>query len=60
MQAQYLDIKKQCADVNVEIIGKCDVIQRVVQRNGQLVFEKGIRGRPLTELMRISISSLKK
>lgn len=60
IQAQYADIKRQCDDVHAAIVGKCDVVQRVVHRGGDLVFEKGIRGSALTELMRVPVAKLKK
>jgi hypothetical protein len=60
IQAQYDDIKRQGADVHAVIVGKCDVVQRVVHRGGDLVFEKGIRGNALTELMRVPVAKLQK
>lgn len=58
VQAQYVGIKQQCDDVHATIVGKCDVVQRVVHRSGNLVFEKGIRGSALTELMRVPVANL--
>ncbi len=60
IQSQYSDIKRQCDDLHVSIVGKCDVIQRVVHRDGFLIFEKGVSGHSITELMRVPIYMLKK
>ena len=58
LQSQYIDIKAQCNDSHATIVGKCEIIQRVVRRGEDLVFEKGIRGGKMTELMKVPLKSL--
>ena len=60
LQSQYIDIKAQCNDSHAKIVGKCEIIQRVVHRENNLVFEKGIRGGEMTELMKVPLVWLDK
>jgi hypothetical protein len=56
---QYANVRKECRETETQIIGKVDITQRIVHRDGELVLEKGVNGH-LVECGRIHTRELVK